>query len=273
MSYSSQTWPSQQVALATGVRLDYVEQGDLTALPLVLLPGLSDSWRSFVPVLAELPRDLHVLAVSQRGHGASSRPVTGYEPADYARDVLAFLDALGISRAVLVGHSSSTLTARLVASSHPRRTAGLVLIASPLTLHGSAAAERARTAFAALEDPVPEEFVREFVTSTVGPSVSAPFLEAMLGESAKAPARVWRDTFRSLLEHDGTGSLPQISAAALLVWGDADGIVSHQDQDVLRAALPESRLLVYAGVGHSPHWEQPSRFARDVMDFTRELMP
>lgn len=254
--------------------LDYVEQGDPTGLSLVLLPGLSDSWRSFEPALAELPGSLHVFAVSQRGHGESSRSVSGFRPADYARDVIDLLDALDVERAVLVGHSSSTLTARLVASSHPRRTAGLVLIASPLTLQGNAAAaELAATVLDALDDPVPEEFVREFVTSTVGPSVSAPFLEAMVSESRKVPAHVWRDTFRGVLEHDDTDSVQRVVAPTLLVWGDADDLVRRSDQEALAAAITSSRLLVYAGVGHSPHWEEPSRFAADVTAFVRGVMP
>lgn len=267
--------PSRRATVASGVSLEYVEQGDPTALPLVLLPGFTDSWLSFTTVLPELPPDLHVLAVSQRGHGASSRPRTGYRPVDYARDVVAFLDALGIERAVLVGHSSSTFTARLVASGHPRRTVGLVLIASPLTLRGNpaAAALAASPELASPKRSVPEEFVRRFVTATVGPSVSTPFLEAMVMEAAKVPARVWRDTFRGLLEHDDTGTLRQILLPTLLVWGDADDLVTRADQEALGNALPSSRLLVYAGIGHSPHWEDPQRFAVDVTAFVHGLMP
>lgn len=274
MSRSSHTRPPQRVALRSGVTLDYTEQGDLSTLPLVLLPGISDSWRSFTPVLTEFPPSLHVLALSQRGHGQSSRPDTGYEPANYAHDVVALLDALSIECAVLGGHSSSTFTARMVAGSHPQRTAGLVLIASPLTLRGHPAvadladAPELRVGTSA----VPEEFVRRFVTPTVGPSVSPSFLEAMVVESATVPAHVWRDTFRGLLDHDGTGALQQIVAPTLLVWGDADELVSRDDQHALRDALPSTRLLVYPGSGHSPHWEQPTRFAADVAAFLGELV-
>ena len=273
MSRSSRARRSQRVAVGSGVTLDFAEQGELSALPLVLLPGMGDSWRSFKPVLTELSPHLHVLALSQRGHGESSRPDTGYEPADYANDVIAFLDARSIERAVLAGHSSSTFTARLAASSHPQRTAGLVLIASPLSLRGHPAVAELATApeVATGAGLLPEEFVRRFVTTTVGASVSVPFLEAMVMESATVPARVWRDTLRGLLGHDGAGALEQIVAPTLMVWGDADELVSRGDQDALRDAIISSRLLVYAGIGHSPHWEQPKRFAADVASFLGEL--
>lgn len=263
---------SRAAALATGVTLDHLQQGDPSALPVVLLPGLSDSWRSFEPVLAELPPELRVLAVSQRGHGQSSCPLSGYRPRDYAGDVVAFLDALGIARAVLVGHSSSCVTARLVAAGHPRRTAGLVLIASPLRLQDSPAATEMAAVLDGLDDPVPVAFVREFVNSTVGPGVPPSFLDARVAEGRSVPARVWRETFRGLLEHDDGGSLSRVVAPTLLVWGDADDLVTRDDQDVLAAALTSAQLLVYTATGHSPHWEQPSRLAADATAFIRGLL-
>ena len=81
---------------------------------------------------------MHTVAVSQRGHGDSDKPKTGYRIEDYAVDVVHLLDALRIERAVLAGHSGSCLVARRVALDHPERVAGLVLEASPTTLRGDA---------------------------------------------------------------------------------------------------------------------------------------
>ncbi len=271
MAHTSPARRPRRVVLGPELTLDCVEQGDRTALPLVLLPGMSDSWSSFSPLLAELPGDLHVLAVSQRGHGASSRPGSGYRPFDYARDVVALLDALALGRAVLVGHSSGSLTARLVASDHPDRVAGLVLLASPLTLRGHPAAAELAAAPELAGDAVPEQFVRAFVRSTVGPSVPARFLDAMVSQSAAVPAHVWRDTFRGLLDHDGTNGLRQLLTPTLLVWGDTDEIATRADQDALLDGVGTSRLLAYEGVGHSPHWEQPARLGADITAFVRGL--
>src|SRR6185503_12010181 len=99
------------------------------------LPGPTDSWRSYEPVLDHLP-GIRAISVSQRGHGESDKPATGYGVEDFAADVVPLLDALGIERAVLVGHSGSCLVARRVALDHPDRVAGLVLEASPTTLKG-----------------------------------------------------------------------------------------------------------------------------------------
>ena len=261
----------RQVSLVDGLKIDYVERGR-SGMPVLLLPGLGDTWRSFEPVLAGLPATIRLFALSQRGHGDSDRPLSGYLPSDYARDAVAFLDAVGVGRAVLVGHSSSTFTARLVALAHPARVAGLVLIGSPLTLVGNlAATELARSTLDPLVDPVTEDFVRAFVAPTVGAAVPEDFLEAMVTESAKTPARVWRQTFDGLLAHDGANGLDRIAAPTLLVWGDADAIVPRPDQGALIAAIHSSRLLVYPGVGHSPHWERPTQFAADLAAFVDEV--
>src|SRR3712207_4230490 len=95
----------ESVELPNGVKLPYVEQGDPSGVPVVLLHGVTDSWRSFEPVLPHLPASIHAYALTQRGHGDAERPASGYRPQDLAADVAAFMDALGLESAVIVGHS------------------------------------------------------------------------------------------------------------------------------------------------------------------------
>ena len=60
--------------------LPYVAQGDPSGVPVLLLHGTTDSWRSFEAVLPHLPTSMHAIALTQRGHGDATRPVTGYAP-------------------------------------------------------------------------------------------------------------------------------------------------------------------------------------------------
>jgi non-heme chloroperoxidase len=57
----------------------------------------------------------------------------------------------------------------------------------------------------------------------------------------------------------------------LLVWGDADGLVDREMQQVLRDTLPNATLHTYAGIGHTPRWEAPDRFVADVVAFVEDL--
>ena len=124
--------------LSNGVRLPYAEQGDRDGVPVVLLHGLSDSWRAFEPVLPHLPRSVHAYAVTQRGHGDATRPGS-YRLDDLVDDVARFMDAVGLASAVVAGHSMGSIVATRFAILHPDRTRGLVVMggATSFTASGS----------------------------------------------------------------------------------------------------------------------------------------
>jgi pimeloyl-ACP methyl ester carboxylesterase len=258
--------------VANRVTLSYLDQGHDAGPAIVLLPGLTDSWRSYERVLRLLPSSFRVIAVSLRGHGDSDKPESGYRATDYAADVRALLDHLGISSVVAVGHSSAGLVAQRLAIDDPDRTIGLVLESSFSSLRGREdLREMVATTMAPLRDPIDPAFVSRFHRGTVLRPVPEPFLGAMVQESLKVPARVWREAFNGLLLEDHTRELVAIRAPTLLIWGDGDSIIDGQQEQGLRSAIAGSRLVVYSGVGHTPHWEDPARFAEDLVEFVTSL--
>jgi non-heme chloroperoxidase len=261
----------ESVALSTGVTLPYVEQGDPMGVPVILLHGPTDSWRSFEILLAQLPASVRAFALSQRGHGDADRPEGGYRPEDFAGDVVAFMDAVGLEAAVLAGHSGAGFTARRVALDHPDRVLGLVLIAAPHSLRGNPAFRELLQTVSELTDPVDPDFVRKFARSTVTQPVSSAFLETAIAECCKVPARVWQATLSGLLEGDVLPTRESASVPALLIWGDRDEICPRSEQQALMAAIPGASLATYHGAGHSPHWQQPERSAADIAAFAERV--
>jgi pimeloyl-ACP methyl ester carboxylesterase len=260
------------VVLASGLRLSYADQGDPGDPTVVALPGPTDSWRSYRPVLERLPAGIRAVAVSLRGHGDSDKPAAGYRIDDFAVDVVQLLAALGIERALLTGHSGSCLVVRRVALDHPERVAGLVLEASPTTLRGNPDLTRfVTTTVAQMQDPVDTELARSLVTDTSSEALPPGLIDELVSEVRKVPARVWRATFQDLLTYDDLPELPRVTAPTLLVWGDQDGIVSRAMQERLLALLPASRLVVHAGAGHTPRWDDPARFASDLAAFVGDV--
>jgi pimeloyl-ACP methyl ester carboxylesterase len=258
--------------LPNQIRLPYVEQGDPSGVPVLLLHGYTDSWRSFEPVLPYLPASMRTVALSQRGHGDADRPPASYVPREFAADLAAFMDVLDLGPAVIAGHSMGSLIAQRFALDYPERTLGLVLMGSFTTCRGNPAAlDLWDSAISTLEDPIDPEFVREFQESTVTRPVPRAFMEAIVQESLKVPARVWKAAIEALLDADFSGELARIAAPTLIVWGDQDAFFLRRDQDALAAAIPRSRLLVYEGMGHAFHWEEPERFAADLAAFTETV--
>lgn len=109
-----------------GVVLAYRVAGDPASPPLVLLHGLGDEERDWHTVLPTLAGRHRVYALDLRGHGRSSHP--GRYSFELMRDdVIGFLDATGVERCVLIGHSMGGAVAILLAEAAPRRLTQLIL--------------------------------------------------------------------------------------------------------------------------------------------------
>jgi non-heme chloroperoxidase len=223
--------------LATGPRPHYAEQGDPTGEAIVFLHGYSDSWFSFSRVLPLLSPEDHAFALTQRGHGDSDKPQCCYTPEDFAADVDAFMDAVRLKEATVVGASTGALFAQRVALSYPHRLSRLVLVGAQTPANENEALLGLREEVRALEDPVPPEFVRDFQESTIYQPVPQEFLDTVVSESLKLPARVWRD---------------YMEQAALSI--DHDYVLD-----------PET--------GQAVHWDRPEWVVRDLEEFMKDTRP
>ncbi len=259
--------------LATGITVEYVEQGVPSGQPVVLLHGLTDSWRSFEPLLPHLPNSLRVFALSLRGHGGSDRPDAGYAMRDMAADVVAFMDAMRLDTAVIVGHSMGARVALRVAVDHPRRARALVLLAAFAPGLANPVHDELEAAVAALTEEDVPAFARDFQQGTIARPVAAGFVETMIGESMRLPPQTWRAVLDGFLADDASPQLGDLHVPILLVWGTKDDAALRGDQEALCAACPEARLEVHVGAGHAVHWEDPARVAADVLSFIAAMPP
>jgi non-heme chloroperoxidase len=260
--------------LATGVRLHYAERGDREGAAIIFLHAYADSWYWFSRVLPLLSPEYRALVPDQRGHGDSDKPGCCYTTDDFAADVDAFMEAVGIEKATLVGHSSGGLIAQRVALEHPRRVGRLVLIGAPTTLVNNRAVAEAGEGMLSLEDPIPPEFVRGFVEGTIHHPVPEGFLAGAVSESLKVPARVWRDYWEGvLLEADDTDRLGEIGAPTLILWGERDALLPREEQERRAEAIPDATLRVYPDTGHAVAGERPEWVVRDLEGFMRDTPP
>ena len=220
----------REVTLPSGVRLQYAETGHADGEPIIMLHGYTDSWYSYARVLPELAPKYRGISITQRGHGDSDRPGS-YTGDDFAADVDGLMQALGIERATIVGHSMGSFVAQTVAIRYPHRVKKLVLIGSA-AVAGNEILVGLNDFVQTLTDPVDSTFVYEFQASTIYYPVPQPFLDTVVQESRKLPAQVWKDA--------------------------------------LAAAIPNATLSVYPETGHAPHWERPGDFAKELEKFVKK---
>jgi non-heme chloroperoxidase len=256
----------RSVALRDGPTLHYLEQGMADGEPVLLLHGYTDSSFSFSRILPLLPARLRVLALDQRGHGSSSKDRSSHTIADLAADVVAFLDALAIDRATVVGHCLGSMVAQRVAIDHPGRVRRLLLV-STMMRGGNAVTGPLLAEVRRLADPVDPAFVRDFQRSTVHGPVPEDFFGRACAESARLPARIWRQALEDFVLQDTTSALGSIRAPTRILWGDKDAIFLRQEQEELARHVPGATLRILADVGHAPHWEQPELFAQELIAF------
>lgn len=126
---------NDQFADVNDVRLHYLDVGHGEP-PLLLLHGLSANAQSFAGLIAAgLGDSFRLIVPDLRGRGRSAAPATGYSMEDHARDVLALLDALGLDRVVVVGHSFGGFLGIYLAATRPERVDRLVVIDAAMTLN------------------------------------------------------------------------------------------------------------------------------------------
>lgn len=251
--------------LAGRVTLSYVEQGDSTGINVIFLHGYTDSWHSFETVLPHIPKNIRAFVISQRGHGDSGRPATGYRIKDLSDDIALFIKTLNIGPAIIVGHCMGGYVAQRFAIDYPELTLGLVLVSSFTTVKYNPIISEVWQEVSILTDPIDFDFALTFQQSTIAKPIADTFLQIIVNESLKLPADIWRAVLAELKDTDHSRELNRIKAPTLILWGDQDTLITQSEQVALQAAIKTSQLLTYSGVGHALHWEEPIRFTLDLL--------
>jgi 3-oxoadipate enol-lactonase len=216
-----------------GIRLAYQVSGPLGAPPLVLLHALGEGatdWDAVAPVFA---RSRRVHALDLRGHGRSDWP--GEYSLELMRDdVLGFLDALGLDRVDLVGHSMGGIVAYLFAEDHPQRVDRLVL-----------------------EDvPVPRPRERTTATRPDGELTFDWATVPAVRRQVDAPDPAWLER------------LSRITAETLVVAGGPHSHVPQEGIAELARRIPGGRAVTIPA-GHLVHNTEPRAFTEVVLTFLR----
>ena len=118
---------TQFVDVTPAVKLEVLDWGG-TGRPIVLLAGGGDTAHVFDDFAPKLTDSFHVYGITRRGFGASGFAEAEAGPDRHGDDVLAVIDALGLKKPVLVGHSYGGAELSSVATRHPSRVAGLVYL-------------------------------------------------------------------------------------------------------------------------------------------------
>lgn len=119
--------PKEEFIDSDGIKLHYIDWNG-TGRPMVLLAGLGDTANIYHGLAPKLANRFRVVGLTRRGHGRSARPDSGYDLDTLVKDIHHFLDALGIERTILVGHSFAGLEITSLTMRYPHRVEGIVYL-------------------------------------------------------------------------------------------------------------------------------------------------
>jgi pimeloyl-ACP methyl ester carboxylesterase len=249
-----------------------------SGLPLLLLhafPLDHSMWERQAP----LAEHLRLIAPDLRGFGAS----TGSVPtsiADLADDAVALLDALHVSRPVVVcGLSMGGYVAQHIAARHPDRVAALVLVDTKLE-GDTPEARAARADLAAKVGRVGQSILADAMV----PRLLAPFTaddrggrraieESLRSIIVSQPVPTIQAALAALGDRpDMTEAMRRVRVPTLLVVGADDQITPPSCLETAEQIIPRSRLLIVPGAGHMTPLETPDVFNSALLEFLAEAL-
>ena len=241
-------------------------------------------WKAQIPDFARRHR---VIAWDARGNGRSDRPVDPAAHGDeaIAKDLLAVLDASGTEAAVLVGLSSAAVPQIIVASEHPDRVLGLVLIAPSVPL-GERVAERdfpfedvleTEQGWAKQNRHFWQRDFRAYLAFFFGQMFNEPHSTKQIEDAVGYGTTTDADTLGATMyapsvERDAfQGLCATLRCPVLIIQGDRDAISGPSRGFELARAIPHGQLEVLEGGGHGPSGRDPVRVNLLIRAFIRDL--
>jgi pimeloyl-ACP methyl ester carboxylesterase len=242
--------------------------------PLVLIHGIGADGRMFDPVVEHLADADRIVVWNLPGYGG--KPLGG--PLGFpglASALAADLDALGIERAVLLGHSIGGMVVQELAATLPERVRALILSATT-AVFGSRDGSFQRAFVEARLGPLEAgqtmaRMAAEASPRLLGSSAAPAAAPALVRLMAEVPEATFRAAIQCLVTFDRRADIGRIAAPTLLIAGEEDTNAPLRTMTRMAEAIPGARLEVLRGIGHLAPLECPDRYAEIVRQFLAEL--
>jgi pimeloyl-ACP methyl ester carboxylesterase len=258
---------------ANGLRLHYLDWGQESAPPLLLIHHVNTHGHTWDRFARSMSSKYRVIAVDMRGHGDSGWSSEGkYTTEDYASDIAAIVNALKLSRVVVLGGSTGGRVALVYAALNPEDVAAVIMedvgAVRPASIAQgfTNALERGDPEFATVEE----------------------WTKQMQGQNKRTPPE-----FFAVLARHGTKPLPngklglkrdpgilkdlrplelwnyveKVKVPFMLVLGSQSTIVGKDQIDKFRSILPTIQIVTVQNAGHIVVHDQPDVFERTIRDF------
>jgi pimeloyl-ACP methyl ester carboxylesterase len=273
--------PSEFVRIG-GMRVHLRDEGPRRGTtPIVLLHGTSASLHTWDGWAAGLRDQRRVIRFDMPGFGLTGPTPDGvYRIERYVETVVALLDRLGVRRAILAGNSFGGQVAWQTALAHPQRVEALVLVDAagyPLKPEDVPIGFRiARTPWLAplMRVTLPRGMIDASVRNVYGDpgKVTPELVDRYYELTLRAGNReALRQRFAQAQAGPGAERIAELTLPTLILWGDQDRLIPPADGERFHQDIAGSELVMFDGLGHVPHEEDPARTLAAVQAFLQRL--
>ena len=249
------------------IRLHYLEYGAGDAV--VVVPGITSPAITWEFVAEELADEHRLLLLDVRGRGLSDQPPWGFELPDYARDVAALVQELGLEGPAVIGHSMGARIAAAFGVLHPDLAGPLILVDPPLTGPGRP------------EYPTSlEAFMQQLADAKSGATIedARPFFPSWTDEQLRLRVE-WlptcdeeavRETWLNFHREDAHAYFERLEPPVLFMYGLESPVVSAEGADEVRALNPRLEYVGIERAGHMIPWDNLEDFLNETRRFLAE---
>ena len=221
-------------------------------LPVVLVHGYGMSSRYMIPTAVRLAPEFLVYAPDLPGHGRSDKPARPLQVKELVETLVRWMDASGIERACMVGHSFGCQIAAHLTACYPDRVERVALVAPVVDPQAATISQQ----------------VRRMLASSLAERLTLGLLLAL--DYAVAGPRVLADELRELVGYRISDDLERITAPGMVVWGSRDAIVPDRWARRVAQLMHAERIEIIRGGGHALNYSAPAALVAALRPFLRE---
>lgn len=271
-----------------GLRVHFRDQGNRNGPVIVLIHGTAASLHTWEPLIERLESDYRLITYTQPGHG-----LTGPHPEEqYDYDGMAdALDVIGeelsLERFTLAGNSMGGWIAWRYALANPEQVDALILLdAAGAPLRAGEKKAPSNIGFKLMQNPVGRIAAQYYTPRALVKKSALQSVSVKAVMDGDAVDRYWE-----LLRYPGNrraavlrmnspefekayaDRLDEIKAPTLIIWGEEDRLIHATAAQTFQERIPNSKAVIYKGIGHIPMEEAPDRTASDIDAFLKENLP
>lgn len=238
-----------------GIEINYIEEGKGKAV--LILHGWGANIDTVLPIVNLLKAHFRVYALDLPGFGRSEKPGEVFGSKDYARVIKGFLDAVGIEKVILIGHSFGGKISILLGLSHPEMVDKMVLIDSA----GLKPKRNLIYYIRVYTFKLLKFLYRSIFFWMKDDEKMEKFYSKFGSRDYQAADGIMRNILVKVVNENLYPMLKDLKTSTLLIWGDEDTATPLYMGKIMEKEIPDSGLVVLKGAGHYSYLDDFNRFA------------